>query len=98
MQAWTRIAGMRRCFVFPVLGLSLALIMGAAPKDKDAVTSTADTRRALSHKVPEVNFANVALTDAVDALRDLSGANIHVSWRALEQINVTRETPVNVRL
>ncbi|MCK4625717.1 MAG: hypothetical protein KAV00_10430 [Phycisphaerae bacterium] len=45
----------------------------------------------------EINFTRLALKDAVEFLRDLSGANFHVNWRALETTGITRETPVTVK-
>jgi hypothetical protein len=55
-------------------------------------------RAALSKKIPEIRFAQLPLADAIDYLRDVTGANIHVNWRAIELINVTRQTPVSVTL
>ncbi|MGH7178948.1 MAG: hypothetical protein ACREJC_16345 [Tepidisphaeraceae bacterium] len=55
-------------------------------------------RRALDTVLPEVNLTGVALSDALDFLRDVSGANLHVEWKALEALGVGRDTPVNVRL
>jgi hypothetical protein len=53
---------------------------------------------ALSRKLPQVVFSAVALEDAVDYLREVTGANIHVNWRALELMNVTKQTPISVKL
>jgi hypothetical protein len=55
-------------------------------------------RRALNTNLPQLNFAGVAFGDAVDFLRDVSGANIHVDWRALESAGVGKDTVVNLRL
>ena len=56
------------------------------------------TRAALNRVLPTMSFDNVALGDAIDRLRELSGANIHVNWRALETISVTKDLPINVRV
>jgi len=53
---------------------------------------------ALGRRLPDVKFNQVTLEDAVDFLRDVSGANIHVNWRALEGLGVTRQTPVSMQL
>lgn len=53
---------------------------------------------ALNRTLPEVKFQGSSLKDCVDFLRDVSGANIHVNWRALEAAGVTGDTPVNMRL
>jgi hypothetical protein len=55
-------------------------------------------RATLNTTLPEVNFNGVGLTDAIDFLRDVSGANIAVNWKALEEAGVAKDTPVNVRL
>jgi hypothetical protein len=54
--------------------------------------------RALATRLPDVRFNNIPLADAIDYVRDISGANIHVNWRALELLNVTRQMPVNLQL
>jgi hypothetical protein len=65
----------------------------AAPSDQSVVANAA-----LSRLLPEVKFSSAPLKDCIDFLRDVSGANIHVNWRALEAAGVTGDTPVNVRL
>jgi hypothetical protein len=53
---------------------------------------------ALSRRLPEIKFNQITLADAVDFLRDVSGANIHVNWRALEAMGIDRQTPVSMQL
>jgi hypothetical protein len=48
--------------------------------------------------LPEVNFTNVALKDGVDFLRDVTAANIHVNWRAIEIAGIAQDTNVNMHL
>ena len=55
-------------------------------------------KRALNSVLPATNLDNVSLSDAIDFLRDVSGANIHVNWRALEGIGVGKDAQVNVKL
>jgi hypothetical protein len=55
-------------------------------------------RRALDRSLPELKFDNITLGDAMDFLRDVSGANIHVNWRVLEESGVGRDATINVRL
>ncbi len=52
----------------------------------------------LDHKLPEINFANVNFADVIDFLRDITGANIFVNWKALEIEGVGKDTPVTARL
>jgi len=55
-------------------------------------------RRAMDVTLPDLKFDNISISDAIDFLRDVSGANIHVNWRAIEEIGIGRDTTINVRL
>ncbi|MCD6378211.1 MAG: hypothetical protein J7L99_05115 [Planctomycetes bacterium] len=44
-----------------------------------------------------VDFSDISLKEAIDFIRDASGANIHVNWRALETIGITRDTKINLK-
>lgn len=50
----------------------------------------------LDKRLPEIRFEGVAFGDVVDALRDMTGANIFVEWRTLEQAGIDRTTPVTI--
>ena len=52
----------------------------------------------LERPLPEVNFDGAGFTDVIDFLRDVSGANIFVNWKALEDAGVDRNAPVSARL
>jgi hypothetical protein len=45
----------------------------------------------------EINFPQMALKNVIAFLRDASGENFHVNWRALETTGITRDTPVTVK-
>jgi uncharacterized membrane protein YgcG len=81
----------RLCLLLAVGLLSFGI---AAPEAPGART----TSRSLSRTLPEMNFDGVALTDAIDFLRDITDANIVVNWKALEGAGVTPETLVNIKL
>src|SRR4051794_10690219 len=53
---------------------------------------------ALGRKLPDIKFSQVTLEDAIDFLRDVSGTNLHVNWRALEGVGITRQSPVTMQL
>lgn len=76
------------------LAILAVVIMLGASSSAMAVSA----RAALNQKMPEVKFQGQGLRDCLDFVRDVSGANIHVNWRALEAAGVTPDTPVNVRL
>src|ERR1700716_1817269 len=63
-----------------------------------SLASASPTNRILNRKLPELKFSGIALGDAVDFLRDVSGANINVNWKALGENNVTQDTVVNIQL
>ena len=78
--------------------LLLPLIAASPTTQPETSDGKVPAAAALQKKLPEIKFNSVALEDAIDFLRDVSGANIHVNWRALELMNVTRQTPISVRL
>lgn len=60
---------------------------------EDAVVSAQ-----LDRSLPEVRFDSVGFADVTEFLRDISGANIFVNWRALETAGVDKNAPVTARL
>jgi type II secretory pathway component GspD/PulD (secretin) len=52
----------------------------------------------LDRRLPEINFAGQGLADVMDFLRDVSGSNIFVNWRALEAAGINKDAPVTARL
>jgi len=60
--------------------------------------ANAQTRAQLDRVLPAVNFSNVTLKDAIDFLRDVSGSNIHVNWKAIEAAGITQDTAINIKL
>jgi hypothetical protein len=55
-------------------------------------------RAAMGRTVPDLNFTGVTLADAIEFLRDVSGANIHVNWQAIEAVGVGKDTQINLHL
>src|SRR4051812_4772759 len=76
-----------------VLALGVCWMMNPSPAHADV-----NAKRALNTVLPATNLDNVSLNDAIDFLRDVSGANLHVNWRALEGVGVGKDAQVNVRL
>jgi len=82
-----------------VLGAAVVLLLmlcGDAIAARSA--ANAQTRAQLDRVLPAVNFANVTLKDAIDFLRDVSGSNIHVNWKAIEAAGITQDTQINIKL
>jgi Flp pilus assembly secretin CpaC len=68
-----------------------------ANSERQGVTETDRVTLAiLDKRLPELRFDNVAFGDVVDALRDMTGANVFVEWRTLEAAGIDRTTPVTV--
>src|ERR1051325_182447 len=74
----------------------LLMLCGSAFAAKSG--ASAQTRAQLDRVLPAVNFTNVTIKDAVDFLRDVSGCNIHVNWKAIEAAGITQDTTINLKL
>lgn len=76
------------------------------PATRPAATASPVAERAVAtipggknvRPVKELNFDQIALTDAVEYFRDLTGLNIDVNWKALEEVGLGKDTPVSLRL
>jgi hypothetical protein len=60
--------------------------------------SSAPHSSSLHSKLPDIKLDQVRLEDAIDFIRRVSGANIHVNWRALEGAGVSRKTLISMQL
>lgn len=91
---------MRRFTTIVALG-SLGLCLATAPVPVNTPAERAEQRSArpvLNRPIPELRLQGVSLIDALDFLRDTTGANIHVNWRALEEAGISKDAPVTTRL
>jgi general secretion pathway protein D len=52
----------------------------------------------LERRLPEVRLDGIGFADVVEFLRDVSGANIFVNWRAMEAAGIDKSTPVSIRM
>jgi hypothetical protein len=80
------------------LAAAAALAVGAVSFTAPAPVMAGPLQAQLSRTLPEVRLDGVALGDALDFIRDVSGVNMSVEWKTLEAAGVTRDTPINVRL
>jgi protein involved in polysaccharide export with SLBB domain/beta-lactamase regulating signal transducer with metallopeptidase domain len=81
--------------------IQIGLKVGATPSNKPTTKESAidpKTKATLDRELPEVNFEAVALGDAIDFLRDISGANLFVNWKSLEAAGLDKNTPVTLRV
>jgi hypothetical protein len=63
-----------------------------------ATASASVVNTQLSTRLPELKFEGVSFGDAIDFVRDVSGANITVNWKAVEAAGVTKDSPINLHL
>jgi hypothetical protein len=74
----------------------------AEPERREEAVLDEDVDRAvlaqLDRKLPEVNFDGVGLSDVVDFLRDVSGANMVVEWGHLAAAGIEKNAPVTLRV
>ena len=60
-------------------------------------TTKEPVRKARPGVLREINFEEIKLVNVIDFLRDVSSVSIHVNWRALQMLNVDRNTPVTIK-
>src|ERR1700761_3363117 len=49
-------------------------------------------------RLPEINFNGQEFADVMGFLRDVSGSNIFVNWRALESAGVSKDAPITAHV
>jgi len=93
-----------------LISIVLVLLFGsvsvAQEKSKDVSQRELDRKKVindaaraqLQKRLPEVNFTKVGLRDAIDFLRDVSGANIYTDWRELKKAGIDQQTQVNFKV
>ena len=73
-------------------------VVGAQSKPPAQQPANQPSRPQASKGGGTIAFDNTALVDAIDYLRDITGLNINVNWRALEEIGVSKTDPVTLKL
>jgi beta-lactamase regulating signal transducer with metallopeptidase domain len=71
---------------------------GSPPATRPAEEDEPGSAALYNHMVPDVSFEGVGLSDVLSFLRDVSGANIFVNWKALDAASVDRNAPVTVQM
>ncbi len=59
---------------------------------------TDEKRRAKPLETKKIEFDKTPLRDVIGFVRDLTGINIHVNWRALEAVGIGKQTPVTINV
>jgi len=79
--------------------MAAALVVGTwGSYGRAADTSAVNSRRALSMTIRELNVDGQSLGRVMDYLRDVSGTNIVVNWKALESASVMKDSPITMRV
>jgi len=66
--------------------------------DRGEDADSAALNALLEKKLPTLKVNANSLSDVIDYLRDVSGANIYVDWPALERASIARDAPVTANL
>jgi hypothetical protein len=56
------------------------------------------SRAALQTLLPAARLINVTLSDALDYISSISGANFNIDWKSLEAANISKQTLINLNL
>jgi type II secretory pathway component GspD/PulD (secretin)/tetratricopeptide (TPR) repeat protein len=67
-------------------------------EDRGEDTEDAALQAQLDRHLPELRFNANGLSDVIEFLRDVTGANIYVDWAALERASIAKDAPVTARL
>jgi hypothetical protein len=98
-MAWkTRIAAIWSILTILVAGRSMAAPT-SQPERESVPPITVEDQKVedlLDHRLPAVNLPGLQLSDAIDFIRDLTGANIYVDWKTIELAGVTKSARVDI--
>lgn len=71
---------------------------GAASRPADEGKAGKALAAQLDRQLPELQFDGIGFGDVIDFLRDVSGTNIVVNWKALEAAKVDKNAPTTLKL
>jgi hypothetical protein len=86
---------MRKLFIGSLVTVTLLASLAAYVQSD---TADAQIQATLDKRIPEVKLSNVPFGDAIQYLRDVSGANIFVKTHALHDAGIDLNQPVSVHL
>jgi hypothetical protein len=67
------------------------------PAERGWVSSVRPAAASLDRAFPYTQLTDVSLADALDFMRDVSGASIDVNWSAIEAVGISKSTPIAVQ-
>jgi hypothetical protein len=80
------------------LAMGAPVARGAGVEEKPQTPQEKAVAAQLARQIPEIHFSGQGLEDVVDFMRDVSGANLFVNWRALEAAGIKKGAPVTLRV
>lgn len=81
-------------FMDPMMGGGMEEAMMGEP----SAPIDAAMQKVLARKLPEVKFDEVPFVEVIEFLRETTGSNLFVNWRALESTGIDRNAPVTLKL
>ena len=60
--------------------------------------ATQQTDESLNRMMPEINFNQIAVRDAVEFLKDITTIPIEVNWNAVEKAGIKKASPTTIRI
>ncbi len=89
--------------ILVVIALSSMVLGQERPKviserEQERIKADKTAKAALQHRIANLDLTDTSFKDAIDFLRDVSGANIHVNWRAIERAGIDPKTKLNMHL
>jgi type II secretory pathway component GspD/PulD (secretin) len=79
-------------FRFPENWPDVATMRDAEVRNSNISKEDQAVQALLDHRLPQVELPNIPFSDAIDYLRDVTGANILVNWKALEADSIDKTT------
>src|SRR5258706_10719099 len=95
---------LRRLIGFFVVIVLASVVLGQdrpkviSEREQERIKSDKAAKAALQHRIASLDFTDTSLKDAIEFLRDVSGANIHVNWRAIDRAGIDPRTKLNMHL
>ena len=86
------------CLLLAVGGVGVIVGRSIAPPARPPTRQEAEADVGLDRVVAKVDFRATAFQDAIEFLRQRTGTNILVGWRALEAAGIDRNTPITLHV
>src|SRR5947207_2471054 len=67
-------------------------------REQERIKADKAAKAALQHRIANLDFTDTSLKDAIGFLQAVSGANIHVNWRAIDRAGIDPRTKLNMHL